>query len=99
MRLLGPVREEAKIQCIVFFHSQYLPSFLKSHVYYSIYSHNLQYYAVSALAKMNYTKACQMEAMRINPVALGSIRLLDRDTSIGGYKVPVPSIPAPHHSH
>ena len=68
-------------------------------MYYSFYSHNLQYYTVSALAKMNYTKACQMEAMRINPVALGSIRLLDRDTSIGGYKVPVPSIPAPHHSH
>ena len=48
-------------------------------------------YSVSALAKMNYARACQMEAMRINPVALGSIRLLDRDTSIGGYKVPAPA--------
>ena len=41
----------------------------------------------SDLSKMKYTKACQMEAMRINPVALGSMRKIDRDTVLGGYQV------------
>ena len=42
---------------------------------------------VAALAKMNYTKACLTEAMRINPVSLGGMRLIERDTVIGGYQV------------
>ena len=41
----------------------------------------------AALAKMNYTKACLTEAMRINPVSLGGMRLIERDTVIGGYQV------------
>ena len=41
----------------------------------------------AALAKMNYTKACLTEAMRINPVSLGSMRLMEGDTVIGGYQV------------
>jgi len=42
----------------------------------------------AALAKMNYTKACLTEAMRINPVSLGGMRLIERDTVIGGYQIP-----------
>ena len=41
----------------------------------------------AALTKMNYTKACLTEAMRINPVSLGGMRLIERDTVIGGYQV------------
>ena len=41
----------------------------------------------SDLSKMKYTKACQMEAMRINPVSLGSMRKMDRDIVLGGYLV------------
>ena len=41
----------------------------------------------TSLSKMKYTKACQMEVMRINPVSGGSMRLLNRDTTIGGYQV------------
>jgi len=41
----------------------------------------------AALGKMSYVKACQTEAMRINPVALGSTRILDRDIEVGGYMV------------
>ena len=41
----------------------------------------------SDLSRMKYTKACQMEAMRINPVAMGSMRKMDRDIVLGGYKV------------
>ena len=36
---------------------------------------------------MNYVKACQMEVMRINPVTLGSSRILDKDIEVGGYMV------------
>ena len=43
----------------------------------------------AALGKMSYTKACLTEAMRMNPVSLGGMRLLDRDTVIGGYQVNV----------
>lgn len=42
----------------------------------------------AALGKMSYVKACQTEAMRINPVALGSTRILDRDIEVGGYMIP-----------
>ena len=41
----------------------------------------------AALARMSYTKACLTEAMRINPVSLGGMRLLEKDTVIGGYQV------------
>ena len=43
----------------------------------------------ASLAKMSYTKACLTEAMRMNPVSLGGMRLLERDTVIGGYQVNV----------
>ena len=41
----------------------------------------------TSLSRMKYPKACQMEAMRVNPVTLGSLRKLDRDIILSGYQV------------
>lgn len=40
------------------------------------------------LNQTTYTKACIKESLRLFPISVGSLRTMQTDVSIGGYKIP-----------
>ena len=48
----------------------------------------------SALAKMKYMRAVQMESQRILPSIWGTSRMYEKDVIIGGYRIPAGSVVA-----
>lgn len=40
------------------------------------------------LNRVTYAKACIKEAMRLFPITIGIQRTMQKDTSIGGYRIP-----------
>ncbi|XP_076361606.1 putative cytochrome P450 12a5, mitochondrial [Tachypleus tridentatus] len=44
--------------------------------------------SVSELNQLHYVKACIKESMRMNPIALGTLRMLDHEVVLSGYRVP-----------
>ncbi|XP_013779514.1 cytochrome P450 302a1, mitochondrial-like, partial [Limulus polyphemus] len=44
--------------------------------------------SVSELDQLHYLKACVKESIRMNPIALGTVRILDHEVVLSGYSVP-----------